>query len=217
MSGRRLRRLLLAGVLLTLASLAAGIVYGYARGEELVRRAFARYPVEVTMEQLTPEEMRALLTVEDPNFFSHRGIDVSTPGAGWTTISQALAKELYFDAFRPGWRKVPQTLFAIGLNRRIDKRTQLTLFLNSVYLGVDASGNEVHGLGAGARAYFGRKLRLLDRDEYLALVATIVAPDRLDPRRHKEANAERVRRIQRLLDGACFPNGFRDVFYEGCR
>ena len=67
----------------------------------------------------------------------------------------------------------------------------------------DAAGAEIPVLGAGARFYFGRKLRLLDRDEYLALVATIVHPDRLDPPPHREANAAPGRRNRRLVDGAC--------------
>jgi membrane carboxypeptidase/penicillin-binding protein PbpC len=43
-------------------------------------------------EALPQNFLDALLKVEDPNFHQHNGVDLHTPGAGWTTITQALVK-----------------------------------------------------------------------------------------------------------------------------
>ena len=79
-----------------------------------------------------------LLTVDDPTFYRHHGIDSRTPGAGYTTITQGLVKILFFDDFRPGvfgWRKVKQSIIAMAFDARVSKDEQLRLFVNTVYLG----------------------------------------------------------------------------------
>lgn len=170
-----------------------------------------------TARTLTPDRLRALLEVEDPRFFTHRGVDLRTPGAGWTTISQALVKFLYFERFEPGpLAKLEQTLLAIGFDAATSKQMQLDLFWNHAYLG-SVDGQDVTGFPRAASAYFSRDVDDLERREYLALVAMLVAPNRLSIAREPAANAERVRRIERLLAGECRPAEWRDVDLAGCR
>jgi len=176
----------------------------------------ARTEMELSARRLPRETLDILLAVEDPRFFSHSGVDLRTPGAGLTTITQALAKGLYFERFSPGLAKIKQSLLALVLDRRCDKWTQLDLFINSVYLGTDGAGRPVEGLAAGARTYFAKDFDQLARSELLALVAMIVGPERFNIERNPAANALRVRRIERLLAGECRPRGIRDVFYEDC-
>lgn len=78
-------------------------------------------------------------------------------------------------------------------------------------------GREVDGLDAASQAYFGRHISGLGEDEYVALVAMIAAPGRFHLQEHPEANAERVRRIQRLIAGACAPSGWMDWELAGCQ
>ncbi|MDG1288402.1 MAG: hypothetical protein P8O11_01595 [Lentibacter sp.] len=66
---------------------------------------------------LGAERLEQLIKVQDPGFWEHGGIDLSTEGAGLTTISQSLSKRLGFDAFRPGIGKIRQTGFAFGLEK----------------------------------------------------------------------------------------------------
>ena len=157
-----------------------------------------------------------LLAVEDPGFFDHPGIDVSTPGAGWTTITQGLAKDLYFDAFRPGpLAKIEQSLAALVLDARVTKERQLALFLGSAYLG-DTDEGAVNGFAPAARAWLGKDVRELDRREFLTLVAMAIGPNEYGIASRPEQNAERVARIERLLAGECRPTGWRDVTYDRC-
>jgi membrane carboxypeptidase/penicillin-binding protein len=203
---------------LALAAIVAGVTAGraYAAAPEVVARAMAARPMTLKSKSLPAGFREILLSVEDPAFYSHHGVDLWTPGAGYTTITQGLVKFLYFDRFRPGVAKVSQIFIALGFDMRIDKETQMTLFLNSVYMGTRRDGKEVHGLDEAARVYFKKALPSLRRGEFISLVAMIVGPDAYSVEAVPGRNADRVRRIQRLLDGKCRPRDFRDVYYEDC-
>jgi membrane carboxypeptidase/penicillin-binding protein len=213
----RVGGLVFLALLLVFALYAAvTVVRGYAAAPDLVARTMAARPMTLRPDSLPAGYLTILLAVEDPAFYSHHGIDLRTPGAGYTTITQGLVKSLYFERFTPGVAKIHQTLLAIGFNRRIDKTTQMTLFLNSVYMGTRPDGKEVHGLEEAAREYFGKEFSSLTREEFIPLVAMIVGPDAFGVRGQPERNAERAGRIQRLLDGKCRPRGLTDVYYEDC-
>ncbi|MEW5912355.1 MAG: biosynthetic peptidoglycan transglycosylase [Thermodesulfobacteriota bacterium] len=158
---------------------------------------------------LTPRQLDILLKVEDSNFFHHGGVDLSTPGAGITTITQGLVKDLYFEHFQPGIAKYKQTLIAFYvLDPLMPKEEQLRLFLNTVYLGRGA-----RGFAQAARTHFGKPFRELSEDQYIALVAMIIAPQVFDLHKHPARNAERVRRIKRLVSGEYRPRGLMDLYY----
>jgi membrane carboxypeptidase/penicillin-binding protein len=160
--------------------------------------------------------MGMLLRVEDPGFYRHHGVDFSTSGAGMTTITQSLVKRFYFDHFRKGFPKIEQSLIArFVLDPAMSKDDQLKAYLNFTYFGRNG-GRPVIGYAEAARAYYGREIGKLTDHEFLSLVAMTIAPNQLDPARHKAANDERVRRIEALLAGKCQPKGMRDVTYETC-
>ena len=166
--------------------------------------------------RLSPLRTRQLLRVEDPTFWTNKGIDFASPGAGMTTLSQGLGKRLFFDRFTPGFAKgelIALTRFA--LYPEVDKQRTLQAFLATAYFG-RREGRAVIGMGPAARAWFGRPLAALDERQFLSLVAMLPAPSNLDPERHAAANAARVARIERLLADRCRPTGLRDVMFEGC-
>ena len=159
-----------------------------------------------------------LLAVDDPMFYHHHGIDSRTRGAGYTTITEALVKILYFDNFRPGplrWRKVKQTIIAVAFNARISKKEQLRLFVNAVYFG-NRDGHKVRGFSSASEEYLGKPFAQISDEEYLELVAMIVAPDKYNIATHPDRNHDRVGRIKLLLAGACTPRSVSDVEYADC-
>ena len=166
-----------------------------------------KYPLELS--DLSSKQKDILLKVEDPRFFEHNGVDLSTPGAGITTITQGLVKVMYFKKFRPGIAKIRQTLIAIfALDPIISKPDQLHLFINIVYLGLNARGFE-----QAADIYFHKSFKQLDENEYMALVAMVIAPDTFNVQRFPERNRERVSRIKRLMSGEYKPKGLFDLYY----
>lgn len=214
------RLLWLIGLLIALIMAASAGYYfntvRMARNDtpRLVAQAWQRYGRLITLRDLTADRLRLLLAIEDPRFFDHHGVDLSTPGAGMTTISQGLVKLLYFpDGFRQGIAKIRQTLIAqYAFDARISKNEQLELMLNMAYLG-NSHGVAIRGFSNAARTYFGKEFGALTEDEFKALVAMLVAPNHFTP--GSSAHAERMRRINAYLAGAYRPRCVLDVEYNG--
>ncbi|MBN1950990.1 MAG: transglycosylase domain-containing protein [Bacteroidales bacterium] len=191
-----------------------------ARGktEKMVAEALASEQCTLDIAGISQERIAMLLSVEDPNFYQHKGVDFKTPGAGYTTISQGLVKLFYFKKFKPGIAKIRQTFIArYRFDSRVSKHDQLWLFFNYAYLGNDDSGAEIRGFDEASGYYFKTDFFSLTRDEYLALVAMLINPNQFRPDKFPEKNAERVSRIRELLAGNCVPTDFRDCCFENCK
>lgn len=216
---RRALRYLLIGVLLAACGLNLWWLWrvrdAAARASALIAQTLAE--ADPALDALPLARIDVLLAVEDPSFWANDGTDFKTPGQGWTTLTQGLAKRLYFTRFTPGFEKVELILIAkFALSAQVPKAEILKAALATAYLG-EGPGGPVIGVAAGARAWFGKGLDALSDDEWLALVAMLIAPNALDPKDHAPANAARVARIKRLLAGTCTPDGWRDVWLQGCR
>jgi membrane peptidoglycan carboxypeptidase len=171
---------------------------------------------ELSLDELGNRRVAMLVKIEDPGFHNHRGVDFTTPGAGMTSITQSLVKRFYFENFEPGFAKLEQSLIArFVLDPAMSKPAQLKAYINHSHFGW-RDGRPIIGLAAAARAYYGRELAQLSDRQFLSLVAMLMAPRDLNPRDHPAANAERVRRIERMLAGKCKPAGLRDVAYRAC-
>ena len=167
--------------------------------------------IDFPLNALSFERQAALLKIEDPSFYSHRGVDFITPGAGWTTITQNLAKHFYFDNFQQGFMKIKQTLCAwLALDPLVDKQTQLTIYINTAYF-----GNGAVGLKDAAATYFDKEVSALTDDEFLSLIASLINPNELNIRDHPQENEQRVRRIHKLLSGEYTPTSLFDITYDG--
>ena len=180
----------------------------------LVSESWKRFGVQLKLADLSKERQAMLLAIEDPAFIRHHGVDLETPGAGMTTITQGLVKLIYFpNGFKQGIAKVRQTLIAqYALDSLVSKNDQLQLILNICYLG-SKNGQPVHGYAAAAQAYFGKSFAELTDEEFLSLVAMHIAPDNLKP--GTPENTQRVQRIHAYLAGKYQPASLLDVDYNG--
>jgi membrane carboxypeptidase/penicillin-binding protein len=131
------------------------ILIDYRKGEWRIFEA-AKRQMTLSKEDLSQKQIDWLLKIQDPGFYAHKGVDLSTPGAGLTTITQSIVKKLYFKEFKPGFRKYKQSIIAIFVvNQMLEKDEQLEIFLNSVYMG-SPNGNEIYGLSKASQAYYGK-------------------------------------------------------------
>lgn len=168
----------------------------------------------ISSQDLSPPQRRILLTVQDPNFEAHKGIDLSTPGAGLTTITQSLTKRVFFDDFKPGFAKIEQTLIArFVVNGKVSKDDQLTAFLNTAYFG-RCKNKQIAGYAAAADCYLGKGFDDLTEQDFVNLTARLIAPNKYN--RDAGALTVRIEKINKLLAGACKPTGLRDVMLEAC-
>lgn len=217
---RILKRLALIVALLLLALIGYSMTGWFdARADApMLRERVARLRAagQGAAELLGPDKRAILLRIEDPTFDTNNGTDFSTPGAGQTTITQSLSKRLGFKDFKPGLRKFRQTGYAIGLTSRLSKEEILTLFLaESPFKARD--GRWIKGFDAASVQFFGTPLAKLDRDRFILLSASGIAPARLHPDAPNAELIDRVRRIDRLLAGDCRAAGHGDSFLKGCK
>lgn len=179
----------------------------------IIKQALNAGNLTLQVSELSPWQLRALLAVEDPNFYHHQGVDLRTPGAGITTITQGLVKIYYFEKFKPGLAKLKQTLIArYALDPLVAKNDQLRLFINNIYLG-SIDGKAIIGLDQAAGAYYHKQIHDLSQTEYLSLIAMIIAPQNFHILDRPAANAERTRRIALVVSGAYHPKQLMDIYY----
>ncbi len=220
MALKKRTKIYLAAIVVAPLFFAVVCVLAILRSADQKTQALLNHVAKFEQHGLTPEVfpqswLADLLAVEDPGFYGHNGVDLSTPGAGFTTITQGLVKIYHFDDFKPGIAKLKQTILAIELDSELSKRQQLVLFLNAARLG-SIDGKNVSGFPNAAVAYFGKSVESLTRHEFLSLVAMLVGPNHYNLASNPEENRERVRRILAMLSGQCSPQGLSDVYYESC-
>lgn len=171
--------------------------------------------LHIQYNDLSTQRKQWLLAIQDPGYEQHYGVDLSTPGAGLTTITQSIVKKLYFENFSPGIAKFKQSLIAIFvIDELLNKNQQLELFLNLSYMG-QHQGSPVYGFENAAQIYFGKSFTHLTDDEYLALIALLIGPDQYSIAANPDANAARVARVKQVISGKYQPKGLMDVYYDG--
>ena len=137
-----------------------------------------------------PEDLvKILLNTEDRNFYEHGGINFKSILAsilqnvksmkivrGGSTIDQQLIKNLYLTNEKSLTRKVKEAYLSIKLNKELTKDEILELYVNKVWL-----GHDVYGFSNGAKFYFGKDLKDLNKAELSLLVGTLNAPSKYKP------------------------------------
>ena len=136
--------------------------------------------------------IKAYLAAEDKNFFHHFGLDfvgiinaaaqnVINYGTGKrpigaSTITQQVAKNFFFTNEVSYERKIKEAILATRLERAYSKETILELYLNEIYLGLQA-----YGVASAALAYFDKAVDELTLPEMAYLAALPKAPNNYHP------------------------------------
>lgn len=204
--------LLLAGLL---GSGSSGYFDALTDAEELEARANGLLAENLGGASLGEVRYRQLLAVQDPAFEEHNGVDMTTSGAGITTVTQSLAKRIGFENFSPGIGKIRQTGYALGLESRLSKEQIMALWLDTLEMGHGPDG-WVTGFHRMSEAVYGASPDAITDNEYLSLLAVIISPGRYELGSDDEALQERISRISRLVSGECEPRDNSDVWLEGC-
>ena len=115
---------------------------------------------------------------------------------GASTITQQLAKNLYFSSARNPLRKVKEALTAYRLELALGKARILELYVNVAEL-----GDGVWGAEAASRAYFRRSALRLTREQAAALAGSLPFPLRSNPGYRPSRMRWRQQLILRRLGG----------------
>jgi monofunctional biosynthetic peptidoglycan transglycosylase len=113
---------------------------------------------------------------------------------GRSTITQQLAKNLYFSSNRSVLRKVEELVVARRLELFVPKARILELYLN-----IAEWGPGIFGAEAAARHYYGRSAANLNLDQCVTLAVTLPHPLTSNPSRRPGRMASRKATVLRLM------------------
>lgn len=174
---------------------------------ELLGKYFSENRTNVTLYELPPHLINALIATEDIRFYRHRGFDVRSffrvlvktillnnrNAGGGSTITQQLAKNMYgrnyYGQVTILVNKVKEIILARRLEASFSKQEILLLYLNTV-----SFGENVYGIEAAARRFFNKEVRDLNIEEGAVLIGILKANNFYNPRLYPE-NARRRRNV----------------------
>lgn len=170
-----------------------------------------RYPV--TLEQVSPYYLDALLTYEDRWFYRHPGINPLALGraawqnlsggrvvSGGSTLSMQVAR-LLDPHERTLWGKLKQIGRTAQLEWHLSKDEILLLYLNRAPF-----GGTLQGVAAASWSYLDKPPDQLTRSEAALLAVLPQAPSRLRPDRYPQrAEAARNKVLRRLAEFEIWP------------
>ncbi len=177
----------------------------YAAGGELLGKYFLYDRSSVSLREIPPFVIEALIATEDERFFRHRGTDYRSmmrvlvknvilgqrSAGGGSTLTRQLAKNLY-PRSRDGvlgllGEKLREGMIARRLENAYDKEEILLLYLNTVHF-----GENVYGLSSAALRFFNKAPSDLKPEEGAVLIGMLKAGTSYNPRLHpKQSRARR--------------------------
>jgi len=142
-----------------------------------------------TLKEISPLFLLGVLESEDQSFYRHRGIDYkSTSRAiltnmkalelveGGSTITQQLAKNLFFSFEKKFERKIAEVFVVRRLENQLTKNDILELYCNIAYF-----GEGTYGIEEATTYYFDKLPNDLSAEEAEILVKTLKSPSYYNP------------------------------------
>jgi monofunctional glycosyltransferase len=174
------------------------------------RRTPRRQQSWVPIDRVSRHLVHAVLSSEDQKFFGHEGVDWEAIKKsaeedrrklrfvrGGSTITQQLAKNLFFTTHKSPVRKLRELVVTRWLETDLSKKRILELYLNVIEW-----GDGVYGVQAAAQRYYGKSAATLDASEAAGLAAMIPNPRRINPRVDPRRHARAQRRVLWLMANA---------------
>src|SRR5262245_31416626 len=145
--------------------------------------------IEIPLGKMSPDLVKAVVSVEDQRFFDHTGVDVIRIAAaavrnfrtgrraqGGSTITQQLARQSFLTLDKTYRRKIKEAILAARIEREFSKTQILEMYLNKVYF-----GDGLYGVEAASRGYFNRHANELSLDEAALLAGLVQSPSSYAP------------------------------------
>ena len=159
------------------------------------------------LEQLPDFYLNAVVAVEDKRFYRHDGIDpISICRAvladvragsfveGGSTITQQLAKNLYFTQEKKLERKIAEVFVAWDLEELCEKDEILELYVNDIYFGAG-----YYCIHDAAQGYFNKLPADLTDAECALLAGLPNAPSVYNPKKNPELAAQRQQQVLKRM------------------
>jgi monofunctional glycosyltransferase len=145
----------------------------------------------------------AVISVEDHRFYRHFGIDIIAIGRavindikemsfveGGSTITQQLAKNIYFTQEKKMERKIAEVFMAFKIESKCSKDEILELYLNSSYF-----GDGCYTVKEASNKYFGKEPNNMSNSECIMLAGIPNAPSVYAPTKNPYLAKKRQKQV----------------------
>ena len=206
-----IKKIIIFVILIILFAGAFLIYQGYTMYKEALNEIGVKHKVAelraqenyTKFEDLPKFYLDAVVAVEDRRFFEHGAIDPIAIGrAIWTnvksfelkeggsTITQQVAKNVYFTQEKTAIRKIAEIFMAFEIERNCDKNTILEMYVNTSYFG---SGYD--GIKEAANGYYDKEPIDMDKYECSMMAGVPNAPSIYAPTKNPDLAAQRQRQV----------------------
>ena len=165
-------------------------------------------------DQISDNFKHAIVAAEDARFLDHHGFDwdgienalqknlkKDKVVAGGSTISQQLAKNLFFYNRRSILRKGQETIATTMMERVWTKQRILEVYMNSVEF-----GDHIYGVEAASQYYFGRSSKSLSHEQASFLAVLLPNPKYYQDHRNDAKLQYRQRMVLKYMRDTRIPD-----------
>ena len=209
-------------MIILIVAFLTGIYVGYKlidEGYSMYKMAIEEEPLNEKVKEIRSKEnytkleelpkiyIDAVLAVEDHRFYNHNGIDIISIGRaiikdiqamefveGGSTITQQIAKNIYFTQEKRMTRKIAEVFMARELEENYSKEEILELYLNTSYF-----GDGYYTVAEASRGYFDKKPNEMTDYECIMLAGIPNAPSIYAPTKNPELSKQRQRQVANAM------------------
>jgi penicillin-binding protein 1B len=173
------------------------LITGLSEGQNRTKRRL------VTFNELPPNLVNAVTSIEDRRFFAHGGVDyfrllgalrddlrLGRRREGGSTLTMQLARGFFLTPEKRVKRKIIEIAITFQLENRFNKQQIFQIYANEIPLGQQGSF-AINGFGQAAQTYFGKDVKQLDLAQSAMLAGMIQHPSFLNPYRHPDRVIQR--------------------------
>lgn len=208
---KKFKKILLLLILIILSILAIYIGQGY----KMYKNALDDKPLEEMVQEIRSQKSYtkisnipdiykdAVIAVEDHRYYDHKGIDIIAIGRallndirarelieGGSTITQQLAKNMYFTQDKTLTRKIAEVFMAKKIESNYNKEEILELYVNYIYYGLG-----YYDIKSASLGYFDKEPQELTEGESIMLAGIPNAPSVYNPKVSPRLARERQKQV----------------------
>lgn len=208
---KKFKKILLVLILILLSILAIYIGQGY----KMYKNALDDKPLEEMVQEIRSQKSYtkisnipdiykdAVIAVEDHRYYDHKGIDIIAIGRallndirarelieGGSTITQQLAKNMYFTQDKTLTRKIAEVFMAKKIESNYNKEEILELYVNYIYY-----GSGYYDIKSASLGYFDKEPQDLTEGESIMLAGIPNAPSVYNPKVSPKLARERQKQV----------------------
>lgn len=164
----------------------------------------------ISIDKIPEHVLDAYISIEDRRFYKHSGVDyysifraiyrdivARSKVEGGSTITQQLAKNLFFTNDKTWFRKIKEIMAAFYIERHYTKDDIFEMYLNQIYF-----GSGVYGIETATQKFFSKSVDEITLEEGALLAGLAKAPNGYSPIDHPNKAEERKNVVLQTMEAA---------------